>query len=81
MTTLDMTSVRHDFSEIANRVIFASERVCVRKNGKKAFAFVPIEDLELLEILEDKLDVDAAKVALKRGKFTDIETVAKKLGI
>jgi len=76
-----MTNARHIFSEIASRVIFAGERVCIRKNGKIAFAFVPIEDLELLEALEDKLDIDAAKAAMKHGKFTDLETVAKKLGI
>jgi hypothetical protein len=81
MITLDMTNARHIFSEIASRVIFAGERVCIRKNGKIAFAFVPIEDLELLEALEDKLDIDAAKAAMKHGKFTDLETVAKKLGI
>ncbi|MGB8225781.1 MAG: type II toxin-antitoxin system Phd/YefM family antitoxin [Sedimentisphaerales bacterium] len=81
MTTLDMTNARHTFSEIASRVIFAGERVCIKKNGKMAFALVPIEDLELLEALEDKLDIEAARAAIKRGKFTDLETVAKKLGI
>ena len=81
MTTLDMTEARHTLSEIANRVIFAGERVCIKKNGKAAFALVPMEDLELLEAMEDKLDIDAAKAAIKRGKFTDLETIAKELGI
>ena len=81
MTILNMTDARHGFSEIANRVIFGGERVCIKKNGKAAFAVVPIEDLELLEAMEDKLDIEAARAAIKRGKFTDLETIAKELGI
>ena len=81
MTTLSMTDARHDFSELANRVIYAGERICIKKNGKVAFALVPISDVERLKAMEDKKDIAAARAALKRNKFTDIEDVAAELGI
>ena len=81
MTNVSMTKARQDFTNIANRVMFGQERVCIKKNNKAAFALVPIEDLEILEALEDKIDVQAAKAAIKKGKFIDLKVLAKQLGV
>ncbi|MCM0082499.1 hypothetical protein L4X63_12945 [Geomonas sp. Red32] len=40
------------------------ERVRLNTAGEKMVAIIPIEDLELLEAIEDRLDVEAAKAAL-----------------
>lgn len=62
MPTLEMTSaslseVRENFAEIAGRVQFAHERIALTKHGKTIGALVPVEDAELLEAIEDRLDV------------------------
>lgn len=81
MTKVSMTKARQDFTDIANRVMYGDERICIEKNNKPLVAVVPIEDVEILEALEDKIDVEAAKAALKKGKFIDLKTLAKQLGI
>jgi len=79
MATLSMTEVRHDFSNVANRVIFGGERIYIKKNGKAALAMVPIADVEALEVLEDRLDIEAAKEAIKQGNFVDLDELIKQL--
>ena len=81
MTKISMTRARQDFTSIANRVMFADERICVHKNNKAAFALVPVEDVEILEALEDRIDVQAARAAIKKGKFIHLEVLAKQLGV
>jgi len=81
MTKVSMTKARQDFTNIANRVMFGDERICIQKNNKAAFALVPVEDVQILEALEDQIDVQAAKAAIKKGKFIDLEILAKELGV
>lgn len=81
MTKVSMTKARQNFTDIANRVMYGDERICIEKNNKPLVAVVPIEDVEILEALEDKLDVEAAKAALKKGKFIDLKVLAKQLGV
>jgi prevent-host-death family protein len=76
-----MTKARRDFTDIANRVMYGDERICIQKNNKAAFAIVPAEDVEILEALEDQIDIQAAKAALKKGKFIDLKVLAKQLGV
>ncbi len=80
MTKVSMTKARQDFTDMANRVMFGDERICIEKNNKPAVALVSVEDLKILEALEDRIDVQAAKAALKKGKFIDLEVLAKQLG-
>ena len=79
MTKVSMTHARQDFTNITNRVMFGDERICIQKNNKPAVALVPVEDLEVLEALEDQIDVQAAKAAIKKGKFIDLKVLAKQL--
>jgi hypothetical protein len=37
--------------------------------------------MELLEHIEDRIDVELAKKALKSGKFISLKTLRKKLGL
>jgi prevent-host-death family protein len=80
-TSIGMTEARHQFSEIANRVIYGGQRIFVEKNNKPAFALVSIDDVRLLETLEDNLDLQAAKKALKEGKFRNLKDIEKELGL
>ena len=58
------TELKKRFGETTSRVEYAGERIVVRRNGREAFALIPIDDLRLLEAIEDKIDVLAAKESL-----------------
>ena len=64
MTRLPASKAREQFADVINRVTYRRERVVLERRGKGVAALVPVEDLELLEALEDKLDVAAARAAL-----------------
>jgi len=81
MTVISMTNARNDFTELANGVMFNRERVCISKNNKPAFALVPIEDLQALEALEDKIDLHEALKALKEPGSISLKAFKKKLGL
>lgn len=55
---------RAKFAEILNEVVARGERVLLQQNGRDVAAVIPIEDLELLEALEDKIDLGTARRAL-----------------
>jgi antitoxin Phd len=79
MTSISISSIRQHFSDIVSKVMFAGERVRVERNGKPACAIVSIDDLELLEALEEKADVEAAKKALMRNDFVGLDVFEKEL--
>ena len=81
MTILSITEAREHLSDYADRVAFKGERICVKRNGKPAFALVSVEDMQLLEAIEDKIDTDEAEKALRRNKFTSWKQAKKKLGL
>jgi prevent-host-death family protein len=84
MTRLSVNSVRKELAETLNRVSYKGERVVVERRGKGVAAIVPVEDLELLEALEDRLDLDAARAALKEAEIKGTVSWArlkKELGV
>lgn len=81
MTKVSMTKARQDFTNIANRVMFGGERICIEKNNKPAVAVVPVEDLEIIEAIEDKIDLEEALKALKKPGFITLKALKKELGI
>jgi prevent-host-death family protein len=81
MTKLSVNDVRNDFAETLNRVRYQGERVLVERRGKGVAALVPVEDLELLQALEDRIDLAAARKALKEPGRISWENVKKDLGL
>lgn len=67
MTSLSVSKLRSDLAEAINRVAYTKERVLIERQGKRLVALVPIEDFDLLEELEDRLDVQAADEAIREG--------------
>jgi prevent-host-death family protein len=59
---------REEFSDLVSRAAFAKERHVVTRRGKAVAAMVPIEDLELLEELEDRIDVIEGLQALAEAQ-------------
>ena len=72
MANVSTVEARNEFSTLVNRVAFGKERVVLTRRGKKLMAMVPLEDLELLERLlerlEDQADVEDAREALAEAR-------------
>ncbi len=51
-----------------NRVAYRGERVRIDRRGAPSVAIIPIEDLELLELLEDQIDIQAAQRTIEEMK-------------
>lgn len=81
-TEFSLSNARNHLADIANNVAFKGKRITVTRNGKRVFAIVPIEDLETIEAIEDQIDLEDARKALKDVKkhgTTSWEAIKKKL--
>jgi prevent-host-death family protein len=58
------SAARSEFADIINRAAYAGERVIVHRRKKPVAAVVPLSDLELLEQLEDRIDLEDARKRL-----------------
>jgi prevent-host-death family protein len=81
MAKISTVEARGRFSDIINRAAFGKERVVLTRRGKELAAVVPIEDMKFLEELEDRLDVEAARQALKEEGTIPWEKVKAELGL
>ena len=64
MSRLAASEAREHFADLLNRVAYGHERVVVERRGKDLAALVSIQDLEVLEAIEDRLDLKDARDAL-----------------
>ena len=84
MTRMTTMEARQQFSDMVNRAAYGKERIVLTRRGKAFVAVVPIEDLELIEELEDRADVEAAEAAREEAKREGTipwEQVKKELGL
>ncbi len=58
------SKARERFAEILNEVSVRGDRIVLERHGKSVAAMISVADLQLLEALEDKYDVDSAREAL-----------------
>lgn len=79
MIDLTASEARSDFGPTLERVCHTQERVRIIKHGRPMAALVPVEDLELLEALEDKMDVEAARKALAEDGSIGLDALRKSL--
>jgi len=79
MVHLPASKVRQSFSDILNRVAYRGERIVLRRRGKDLAAVVPLQDLKFLDELEDRVDLEAARRALKEKGSLSWETLKKRL--
>ncbi|MEX2270696.1 MAG: type II toxin-antitoxin system Phd/YefM family antitoxin [Vicinamibacterales bacterium] len=82
MAKTSASSLRGGLADLLNRVSYNHERVAIERHGKTVAVLVPAEDAALLDELEDRLDLEAARAALKeRGNIAWSDLKAKlKLG-
>lgn len=65
---ISTAKARDHLSEIINRARYRGERIILTRRGKPVAAVVPIEDVEALEKLEDRIDVKEAEKRLATGE-------------
>jgi prevent-host-death family protein len=56
---------KKSLAELLDRASSNGERIVVRRQNRPVAAVVPIEDLELLEAIEDKMDIEQVRARLK----------------
>ncbi len=81
MVHIDITEARKVLSETVNRVIYQNERVAICRHGKSVAALVPMDDLKLIEMLEDRLDLEGAREALRERGGKSWEKIKAELGL
>ena len=64
MTKISTVEARDRFSDLVNRAAFGKERIVLTRRGRELVAVVPIEDVELLRRLEERIDLEEARAAL-----------------
>ena len=80
--TVSTAEARKKLAEIVNRVAYGKEPIVLTRRGEKIAALISMEELELLQLIEDHMDIEDAKKALKEsGKNIPAEKFWKKLGL
>ena len=81
MPDISTGEARNNLATVVNRVTFGKERVTLTRRGKPVAAVVPLEDVELLEALEDRLDLEAAREAMREPGTVPWEKIKADLGL
>jgi prevent-host-death family protein len=74
--TVSTVRARDNFSELIHRAAVDKERIVLTRRGKPVAAVVPIEDVQLLETLEDRLDAADAQAALEAWRAEGCPSVS-----
>jgi prevent-host-death family protein len=72
---------KRTFGKTINRVAFGKERLLLERHGQDVAAVVPLDDLRLLEELEERFDLEAARRALQEPGSVSFEALKKELGL
>ncbi len=80
------SKVRESMSDTLNRVAYGGERIVLHRHGKDIAAIVPVEDLVILEVMEDRVDVREARKRLaearaKAERPIPLDEVKRRLGL
>ncbi len=82
MTRVTTAEARKKLAEIVNRVAYGKEPVVLTRRGEEIAALISMEELELLQLIEDRMDIEDAKKALAEpGKNISAEKAWKELGL
>jgi prevent-host-death family protein len=81
MTRVSTTRAREALSDVINRVVYQGERIVLERHGKDVVAMVPVEDLELLEELEDRMDLEEVRKRLKEPGRIPWKEIKERLGL
>lgn len=81
-TTISTAEARKNFADVVNKVAYGKEPIVLTRRGQEVAALVSIDELELLQQIEDRMDIEDAKKALAEpGNNISSEEVWKQLGL
>jgi prevent-host-death family protein len=81
-TTVTTAEARKKLAEIVNKVAYGKEPVVLTRRGEEIAALISMEELELLQLIEDRIDIEDARKALEEtGKNISAEKFWEKLGL
>ena len=75
------TTARRALSDVIDRVIHQGERIILERHGRAVVAMVAVEDLQLIEDLEDRMDLEEARERLKEPGRVSWKEIKEKLGL
>ena len=82
INTVTTAQARKRLAEIVNKVAYGKEPVILTRRGEEIAALISIEELELLQLIEDRIDIEDAKKALEEpGENISAEKFWKELGL
>lgn len=84
MNSLSTAEARDQFSDLINRAAYGKERIILTRRGKALVAVVPIEDVALLWEIEDRIDLEDARLAIAEAEekgYIPWVTVKTELGL
>lgn len=84
MASVPFSEARTHLTDIVNEVAYGGERIILTRKGKQLVAIIPLEDLRALEALENKIDLEDVKKALRdveRHGTVSWEDTKRELGL
>lgn len=78
---VSVTKARENLADIIGKVKYGHKRIKLSSNGKYVGVIIPLEDLELLEALEDKIDIELADQADKGGPYYSLDQILEENGL
>lgn len=82
MTPYAMAEARKKLTDLVGRVAYGGEHIAISRRNKPLAVLVTVEEAALLEEIEDRMDVEAARKALAaRGKRIPLADIMKKYGL
>lgn len=80
--TITTADARKNFSNIVNTVAYGKQPVVLTRRGQEIAALISIEELRLLQMIEDRVDIEDAKKALEEpGENISADDFWKELGL
>jgi prevent-host-death family protein len=68
MKNLSTSEAHANFSDLVSRVAVDKERVILTQAGEEVVAIIPVEDLALMDALEERIDLEEARAALREAE-------------
>ena len=82
LNTISTAEARKKLAEIVNKVAYGKEPVVLTRRGVEIAALISMEELEVLQLIEDRIDIEYAKKALEEpGENISAEKLWKELGL
>jgi len=76
MSKIGSREARDKFSDLLTQAAFGKERIVLTRNGRELAAIVPIEDLQMIEEIEDRIDIAGAdRIMARSPKLLDWNSV------